>query len=96
MPFDEITLGGLNRGERRLHCDPSIICFGSGPCSEDVVAIPSNHDDDIKLYLADGKIVKGIDALDGMAKASLVLWIAGNQFFAMDEVVGYLKKSIRE
>src|SRR5437667_5074484 len=53
-----------------------------------LIAIPPNHDDDIKLYLADGKIVSGIDALARMdTEAGLVLWLAGNQFFAMDEVV---------
>jgi ABC-type molybdate transport system substrate-binding protein len=53
-----------------------------------LVAVPPNHDDDIKLYLADGKIVKGADALGRMqAEAGLILWLAGNQFFAMDDVV---------
>ncbi len=53
-----------------------------------LVAIPPNHDEDIKLYLAGG-VVKGVDALARMdAEASLVLWLAGNQFFAMDEVIG--------
>jgi ABC-type molybdate transport system substrate-binding protein len=58
-----------------------------------LVAIPPNHNDDIKLYLADGKIVKGIDALDRMGvETGLVLWLAGNQFFAMDEVIGIFEK----
>ena len=58
-----------------------------------LVAIPPNHDDDIKFYPAGGKALNGIDALDRMAAdAGLVLWLAGNQFFAMDEVVGTFER----
>ncbi|MBI4193773.1 MAG: substrate-binding domain-containing protein [Betaproteobacteria bacterium] len=50
--------------------------------------IPKGKDNDLKLYLADGRIVKGADALGRMQKeADLILWLAGNQFFAMDDVV---------
>jgi ABC-type molybdate transport system substrate-binding protein len=50
--------------------------------------IPKGKDNDLKLYLADGRIVKGADALARMQKETdLILWLAGNQFFAMDEVV---------
>jgi ABC-type molybdate transport system substrate-binding protein len=50
--------------------------------------IPPNKDNDLKLYGADGRIVKGADALGRMqAEADVVLWLAGNQFFAMDDVV---------
>ena len=56
-----------------------------------LIAIPPNHDDDIKLYLADGKIVSGIDALARMdTEAGLVLWLAGNQFFAMAGRLGQI------
>jgi len=51
-------------------------------------AIPKDHDNDIKLYLADGAIAAGADALTRMPQdAGLILWLAGNQFFAMDDVV---------
>ena len=47
------------------------------------VAIPTNKDDDIGLYLAGRKTVKGREALVRMREeANLVLWLAGNQFFA--------------
>ena len=56
--------------------------------------IPPNKDNDIKLYSADGKIVKGAEALGRMQKeAGLILWLAGNQFFAMDDVVAAFQKS---
>ncbi len=58
-----------------------------------LVAIPPNSDDDIKLYSADGKVANGIDALNRMDEAGLVLWLAGNQFFAMDQVVGTFQRS---
>lgn len=50
-------------------------------------AIPPNKDNDVKFYKADGTIVKGIEALRMHGDADLVLWIAGNQFFAMDAVI---------
>jgi ABC-type molybdate transport system substrate-binding protein len=57
-------------------------------------AIPPKKDNDIKLYTADGKIVKGADALGRMQKeAGLILWLAGNQFFAMDDVVAAFQKT---
>jgi ABC-type molybdate transport system substrate-binding protein len=50
--------------------------------------IPANKDNDLKLYYADGRVLKGADALGRMqAEAELILWLAGNQFFAMDDVV---------
>ena len=51
------------------------------------VAIPSGKDNDLKLYLADGQIIKGREAMSRMQSAGVVLWLAGNQFFAMDEVI---------
>jgi ABC-type molybdate transport system substrate-binding protein len=53
-----------------------------------LAVIPKGKDNDLKLYLAEGRIVKGADALVRMQKeADLILWLAGNQFFAMDDVV---------
>lgn len=50
--------------------------------------IPPNKDTDLKLYYADGRLVKGAEALGRMQEdAGLILWLAGNQFFAMDDVV---------
>jgi ABC-type molybdate transport system substrate-binding protein len=50
--------------------------------------IPPKKDTDLKLYHADGRIVTGAAALERMQQdAKLILWLAGNQFFAMDDVV---------
>jgi len=55
--------------------------------------IPKNKDNDLKLFTADGQIVKGAPALARMqGEAGLILWLAGNQFFAMDDVVGAFRK----
>lgn len=50
--------------------------------------IPPKKDNDLKLYYADGRILKGSEAMAHMQRdAGLILWLAGNQFFAMDDVV---------
>lgn len=55
--------------------------------------IPPKKDNDIKFYSADGKVIKGSSALEKMPSAGLVLWLAGNQFFAMDDVVASFQKA---
>jgi ABC-type molybdate transport system substrate-binding protein len=56
-------------------------------------AIPEGKETDIKLYGANGgAVVIGQEALEQMPKAGLLLWLAGNQFFAMDDVVGAFQK----
>jgi ABC-type molybdate transport system substrate-binding protein len=53
-----------------------------------LAVIPPNKDSDLKLYRTDGRIVTGAEALGAMQRdAQLILWLAGNQFFAMDDVV---------
>lgn len=54
--------------------------------------IPPKKDNDIKFYSIDGKVVKGREALETMPSADLVLWLAGNQFFAMDDVIAAFRK----
>ncbi len=49
--------------------------------------IPAGKDNDLKFYAANGNIMKGREALEQMPRADLSLWLAGNQFFAMDDVV---------
>ena len=54
----------------------------------DFAVIPPNKNDDLKLYYADGRTLRGGEALARMRRqAGLILWLSGNQFFAMDDVV---------
>jgi hypothetical protein len=66
--------------------------LASAPGSRYAV-IPANKDSDVKLYRADGRIASGPAALGAMQReAQVVLWLAGNQFFAMDDVVRAFQK----
>ncbi len=56
--------------------------------------IPPNKDNDLRIFYADGKIVKGTPALEKMnSDANLKLWLAGNQFFAMEDVIQTFQKA---
>src|SRR5215475_7187965 len=55
--------------------------------------LPPDHDNDIKFYLDAGRIVTGPEALGRIqTEADLVLWLSGNQFFAMGELISALRK----
>ena len=55
--------------------------------------IPPNKDNDLRLFYADGRIVTGSAALQKMdSDAKLTLWLAGNQFFAMEDVIRSFQK----
>jgi ABC-type molybdate transport system substrate-binding protein len=58
-----------------------------------LVAIPADKDSDLKFYAADGSILTGSEALSRMPSAGLTLWVAGNQFFAMDKVISEFQRS---
>ena len=50
--------------------------------------VPEGKDSDLKLYRAGATTLRGAEALARMPQeAGLILWLAGNQFFAMDDVV---------
>ncbi len=56
-------------------------------------AIPNGKETDVKFYPPNGgKPAIGGDAFTQMPKAGLILWLAGNQFFAMDDVIGAYQK----
>lgn len=55
-------------------------------------AIPAGRATDLKFYAPDGGIARGKDALDKMPGSDLVLWVAGNQFFAMDSVIAAFRQ----
>jgi ABC-type molybdate transport system substrate-binding protein len=68
--------------------------FAQSPPAKALATIPPDKDTDLKFYSADGKRQEGAPALEHMmSDADLVLWVAGNQFFAMDEVIGAFQKS---
>jgi ABC-type molybdate transport system substrate-binding protein len=72
---------------------PAIAAASSPSPAVTYAAIPKDKDNDLKLYAADGRILKGADALGRMQReAGLILWLAGNQFFAMDDVVAAFQK----
>jgi len=55
--------------------------------------IPPKKDNDLRLFYADGRIVTGSAALQKMDNdANLTLWLAGNQFFAMEQVIRAFQK----
>jgi ABC-type molybdate transport system substrate-binding protein len=54
-------------------------------------AIPKGRETDVKIYQAGGTIIGG-EALAQTPKVDLILWLAGNQFFAMDDVIGAFQK----
>ena len=55
--------------------------------------IPQGKDSDLKLYRAGASTVRGAEALARMPhEAAVILWLAGNQFFAMDDVVQAFQK----
>jgi len=64
------------------------------PVTNDVKrpVIPKGKEADIKFYAASAGVVMGRDALAQMSRAGLVLWLAGNQFFAMDDVIDAFQK----
>lgn len=50
-------------------------------------AVPQDKDDDLRIFHADGRVTKGSAALEAMTDAPVVIWLAGNQFFAMADVI---------
>jgi ABC-type molybdate transport system substrate-binding protein len=68
----------------------------SGPGEASTVlalpSVPDGKETDLKFCASDGGIVTGREALEQMGHAGLVLWVAGNQFFAMDDVIAAFQR----
>ncbi len=61
--------------------------------SKKLESIPSGRDSDVRVFFSNGKNISGLEALKEMQKGvDFSLWIAGNQFFAMPEVLGRFQK----
>jgi len=57
--------------------------------TESFVVVPAERETDLRYFGIAGERLTGSIALERMSKdAGVVLWVAGNQFFAMDRVVG--------
>ena len=89
------TLGlalGLVLVTLALGCRAPVLAQAQPPKA--LAVIPPNKDTDLKFYFTGGRVESGIEALDHMvSSADLVVWVAGNQFFAMDDVVGAFQKA---
>ena len=56
--------------------------------------IPPGHDSDLRVFLSGGRTLSGPAALEKMRSgADLDLWVAGNQYFAMGDVVRAFQKT---
>ncbi len=62
------------------------------PAATEMPAFPKGKETDVKFYTAAGGVMIGRDAFTRMDTAGVILWVAGNQFFAMDDVVGSYRK----
>lgn len=63
------------------------LCAGAVAHAEPV-ALTGEHDEDVRLFKGSGEEIRGLRALEAMDDPDvLVVWFAGNQFFAMERVV---------
>ena len=64
------------------------------PAAAALEPIPPKKDSDLRIFYTDGKILTGTPAMEKMATdAKLTLWLAGNQFFAMEDVIRSFQKA---
>ncbi len=78
---------------RSLLC-ACLLMIACGPAvAAPLIAVPADHDSDLRWFGADGTHLEGALAFQRMPSADLSLWIAGNQFFAMDRVIGDFQKT---
>ncbi len=66
----------------------------SGLCAKAALEkIPARRASDLRVFIAGGKSLSGLPALEKMQKGTdFSLWVAGNQFFAMPAVLGEFQK----
>lgn len=73
---------------RSLLCACLMMIATAPALAASLVAVPADHDSDLRWFGADGKKLDGAEAFRRMPTADLTVWVAGNQFFAMDRVIG--------
>jgi len=68
------------------------------PAAKKFEPIPANKDEDLRVFYPDGKEVKGEQAMELMraGKPGLTIWLAGNQFFAMEDVIHAFQKKHKD
>lgn len=89
--FSALLVAGLMGG--LAHAEDAAVP-SKAPAARSLETIPAKKDNDLRLFYADGRIVSGSAALQKMATdAKLTLWLAGNQFFAMEEVIRAFQKA---
>lgn len=66
---------------------------GAKGTGKELVAVPPNKDHDLSITYADGRVIHGPEAMAKMKDAKLVMWLAGNQFFAMPDVFKAFQKT---
>lgn len=73
---------------------PPVVSGASAPAkASKLQVVPKNKDSDLRIFNADGTVTTGAAALDKMNGAKLVMWLAGNQFFAMQDVIHAFQRS---
>ena len=78
-------------GNAAMKDAPAAAAAGAG--ASKYAKMPPKKDSDLKLYHADGRVESGPAAFGRMQQdAQVILWLAGNQFFAMDDVVHAFQK----
>lgn len=67
------------------------------PAVKKYEVVPPNKDDDLRVFFPDNTVVKGQAALEIMqsGKPDLMIWLAGNQFFAMEDVAHAYQKQYK-
>ena len=81
-----------------INTGTAIAADAEGPVAKKFEIIPANKDDDLRVFYPDGKIIKGEAALELMqaGKPGLTIWLAGNQFFAMEDVIHAFQQSHKD
>lgn len=92
-----LALAGLAAGQANAQQTGEAVAqaetSSAAPPTAMLVPVPKDKDNDLRLFYADGRLLKGSEALERMPKeADLTLWLAGNQFFAMEDVVRAFQK----
>ena len=68
-----------------------------GSAEAKAIAIPDQRDSDLRMFGHGGEVIYGVRALEKMEMGdALVIWLAGNQFFAMENVVRAFQKQHAE